>query len=194
MGTWSDSGSLWLLLSDCLRLDRPLLSIELECAPGVNWWLLSPCLSFGAWWGMGNFGCEATPWVEFLGNELRFRVSGRIPSFWESQLPALAGTGLGAQLLLVSSLRQTCFSVTVVSSALEAWLPLGVWVESVQLWILFNLPTDRQFGLSSWWLRWFGNNLVDPASSHMLVSKIKPCMSQYKLLYGETANGSLKQL
>ena len=38
------------------------------------------------------------------------------------------------------------------------------------------------------------NNLVDPASSHMLVSKIKPCMSQYKLLYRETANGSLKQL
>ena len=27
-------------------------------------------------------------------------------------------------------------------------------------------------------------NLVDPASSHMLVSKIKPCMSQYKLLHG----------
>jgi hypothetical protein len=25
--------------------------------------------------------------------------------------------------------------------------------------------------------------LVDPASSHMLVSKIKPCMSKYKLLY-----------
>jgi len=28
----------------------------------------------------------------------------------------------------------------------------------------------------------------------MLVSKIKPCMSQYKFVYGETANGSLKQL
>ena len=28
----------------------------------------------------------------------------------------------------------------------------------------------------------------------MLVSEIKPCMSQYKLLFGETANGSLKQL
>ena len=38
------------------------------------------------------------------------------------------------------------------------------------------------------------NNLVDPASSHMLVSKIKPCMSQYKLSTGEAANGSLKQL
>jgi hypothetical protein len=36
--------------------------------------------------------------------------------------------------------------------------------------------------------------LVDPASSHMLASKIKPCMSQYKLLYGEAANGSLNQL
>ena len=36
--------------------------------------------------------------------------------------------------------------------------------------------------------------LVDPASSHMLVSKIKPCVSKYKLLYGETADGSLKQL
>jgi len=28
----------------------------------------------------------------------------------------------------------------------------------------------------------------------MLVSKIKPCMSQYKQLYRETANGSLNQL
>ena len=42
----------------------------------------------------------------------------------------------------------------------------------------------------AWWLH---TNLVDPASSHMLVSKIKPCMSQYKLLHGKTANGSLKQ-
>ena len=36
--------------------------------------------------------------------------------------------------------------------------------------------------------------LVDPASSHMLVSKIKPCMSKYKQLYSETANGSLYKL
>ena len=38
------------------------------------------------------------------------------------------------------------------------------------------------------------SNLVDPASSHTLVSKIKPCMSKYKQLYSETANGSLYQL
>ena len=36
--------------------------------------------------------------------------------------------------------------------------------------------------------------LVDPASSHMLVSKIKPCMSKNKPLNGESANGSLNQL
>ncbi len=37
--------------------------------------------------------------------------------------------------------------------------------------------------------------LVDPASSHMLVSKIKPCMSKYEYdLYYETADGSLNQL
>ena len=36
--------------------------------------------------------------------------------------------------------------------------------------------------------------LVDPASSHMLVSKIKPCKSQYKHLYCETAESSLYQL
>ena len=34
-----------------------------------------------------------------------------------------------------------------------------------------------------------GSYLVDPASSHMLVSKIKPCMSEYKLSHSETANG-----
>ena len=38
------------------------------------------------------------------------------------------------------------------------------------------------------------SNLVDPASSHTLVSKIKPCMCKYKYLNFETANGSLYQL
>ncbi len=38
-----------------------------------------------------------------------------------------------------------------------------------------------------------GGILVDPASSHMLVSKIKPCMSKFTPSYGETANGSLNQ-
>jgi hypothetical protein len=37
----------------------------------------------------------------------------------------------------------------------------------------------------------YDSYLVDPASSHMLVSKIKPCMSKHKPLHGEAANGSL---
>ena len=129
-------------------------------------------------------------------NEHRFRVLGRIPmvNLWGSQCSALAGAGFEAQLLLWSSLRRTCFSVTFVSSALDARIPSGVRVESVHLWILFNLPANLSMPFWCWRLCWFGNNLVDPASSHMLVSKIKPCMSQCKLLYGETANGSLKQL
>ena len=39
------------------------------------------------------------------------------------------------------------------------------------LWELSHSPVNQ------------GGYLVDPASSHMLVSKIKPCMSKYKLLY-----------
>ena len=40
------------------------------------------------------------------------------------------------------------------------------WKEFIFFWLLFNK-----------------SYLVDPASSHMLVSKIKPCMSKYKQLY-----------
>ena len=36
---------------------------------------------------------------------------------------------------------------------------------------LVFVKTDKEIGLSD------GSYLVDPASSHMLVSKIKPCMS-----------------
>jgi hypothetical protein len=39
-----------------------------------------------------------------------------------------------------------------------------------------------------------GKYLVDPASSHMLVSKIKPCMSKHMPINGKAANGSLQQL
>ena len=54
-------------------------------------------------------------------------------------------------------------------------------------------PTPDRFVLRIV-MGWEERNLVDPASSHMLVSKIKPCMSQYKFIHGETAKGSLKQL
>ena len=40
---------------------------------------------------------------------------------------------------------------------------------------------DRAFEKSTW--MFVNSNLVDSASSHTLVSKIKPCMSKYKRLY-----------
>lgn len=46
-----------------------------------------------------------------------------------------------------------------------------------------------------WVFLFYDSYLVDPASSYMLVLKIKPCMSKYKPIYtGATAEGSLKQL
>ena len=77
-------------------------------------------------------------------------------------------------------LRKRCLLVTRFCLHLQqSWLKTTSWVKNL-------------ICLSALW--WCLTNLVDPASSHMLVSKIKPCMSQYKLLHGETANGSLKQL
>ena len=52
----------------------------------------------------------------------------------------------------------------------------------------------RPLRAAGWYKKSTSSYLVDPASSHMLVLKIKPCMSKYKHLYRETANGSLKQL
>ena len=56
------------------------------------------------------------------------------------------------------------------------------------------LPVATSFGRRDCKMVCERSYLVDPASSHMLVSKIKPCMSKYKHLYCETANGSLNQL
>ena len=68
------------------------------------------------------------------------------------------------------------------------------WPQSVELRWISNMECDnelrttkasachtrvdggRESGLES-------SYLVDPASSHMLVSKIKPCMSKYKQIY-----------
>ena len=63
----------------------------------------------------------------------------------------------------------------------------------------FSLPSGtsgllRGVSLVRFGARVYDSYLVDSASSHMLVSKIKPCMSKYKQLYSETANGSLNQL
>ena len=87
---------------------------------------------------------------------------------------------------------------------------------SVHTWLSFYVWTSALSGIAqavcalqknccpgtvqSWWascllhLHGVVSYLVDPASSHMLVSKTKPCMCKYKRLNRETANGSLNQL
>lgn len=49
-------------------------------------------------------------------------------------------------------------------------------------WCLLNSNALKVNGFD-WCHYWQQSYLVDPASSHMLVSKIKPCMSKYKQLY-----------
>ena len=48
---------------------------------------------------------------------------------------------------------------------------------------LFTEGRLRISGSAAQFLKTPNSYLVDPASSHMLVSKIKPCMSKYKHLY-----------
>ena len=57
-----------------------------------------------------------------------------------------------------------------------------------------DLTTNSGPAPFSWRRPFKDSYLVDSASSHMLVSKIKPCKSKFKHINGETANGSLNQL
>ena len=104
----------------------------------------------------------------------------------------------GIGVLLHSAFASTClFSCVELQSVIIHALQHLLGVSRCVL--LFksnpNAPSSsKELPLQGILERWLDKNLVDPASSHMLVSKIKPCMSQYKPLHGETANGSLKQL
>ncbi len=71
---------------------------------------------------------------------------------------------------------------------------LGACTDSVSGWTRCAQPvwaygltdTVRRITWRFCWkldMGWQQSYLVDPASSHMLVSKIKPCMSKYKQLY-----------
>ena len=65
-----------------------------------------------------------------------------------------------------------------------------VFLQSVGMLALFGADV-----LERALMRLIERYLVDPASSHMLCSRIKPCMSKYEhVLYCETADSSLYQL
>ena len=90
-------------------------------------------------------------------------------------------SGLVRAMLAGFLLVEVCFGTLLLS---ETTLPrpgVGVSLAGWSLWAAVSRQRQDSY-------------LVDSASSHMLVSKIKPCMSKYKQLYCETANGSLNQL
>ena len=66
---------------------------------------------------------------------------------------------------LLCSFITICFWYAVV---FDAYLNTSIWLVELEI------VTTRYI---------YKSYLVDPASSHMLVSKIKPCMSKYKHLY-----------
>jgi hypothetical protein len=68
----------------------------------------------------------------------------------------------------------------VGSKATKRWLQILVDTCNAGLASALYGGGHRHFGVDVRHLQ--GSYLVDPASSHMLVSKIKPCMSKYKLL------------
>ena len=97
----------------------------------------------------------------------------------------LCGVALGVRsmkALAIQGLVNPCVCVVCICAK-----PQVAYVCCVSVWIYLLtyqhiIPSSRS------------SNLVDSASSHTLVSKIKPCMSKYKFFYFETANGSLYQL
>ncbi len=61
---------------------------------------------------------------------------------------------------------------------------LGNFVKKIETAVpLVNAPSGCAPGLAGGLSLFLDINLVDPASSHTLVSKIKPCMSKYKQFY-----------
>ena len=59
--------------------------------------------------------------------------------------------------------------------------------------VLLSTQISRHVTSVAAWKFRVTRNLVDPASSHMLVSRIKPCKSQSKWINSGSADGSLNQ-
>ena len=83
------------------------------------------------------------------------------------------------------SFRTGAFAFCVAPVVATNWCegPHG----SVTLWRILSAPTRVFFGL----FLIAGSFLFDPASNHMLVSEINPCMSKFTLLHGKRASSPL---
>ena len=118
----------------------------------------------------------------------RNHTSG-VPKIGESATPRVTLLRISHNLCVVTrgGNSRLCFTWS------EGTYKCSGWILANCLWgIAFTVVLNSNLRVFS--ANRIGSYLVDPASSHMLVSKIKPCMSKYKRLYCETANGSLNQL
>ena len=88
--------------------------------------------------------------------------------------------------------RRPRIPIRTLSPSLPVWVALALLWSSAGWCLRVGFPNEPPRAPRSDEQRI--SYLVDPASSHMLVSKIKPCMSKYRPKQGETANGSLNQL
>ena len=163
-----------------LSCTLPLTAFSIDCG------LLGRVLAHGT----HSLGCEMIQLVysHLLGNPVLRAVCSIVKfavkiKLW---LPQFAFAGWAACLNLKGYVTHQC-----IGSFVNASFVLSIRTLCADAFCACRGLRDY---LAPCQLPMVRRNLVDPASSHMLVSKIKPCMSQYKLLYGETANGSLKQL
>ena len=140
---------------------------------------------------------SADIWGKTLtGSRLRASIRGRVPSSWGAYAAEWSG------LWTPPRPRRTALWGTRWGQTDSSGLPITYCVLGASSWghlrwpptLVTKIRLPRGAFRASPDTRIQDSYLVDSASSHMLVSKIKPCMSKYKQLYRETANGSLNQL
>ena len=110
--------------------------------------------------------------------------------------PVEAGLAIGNFAFFCVGLSQLCGEAPLsfrMGAGAQCVAPVVAtsWCEglhgSVTQWWILSTPNCVFIGLFSI----AESYLVDPASNHMLVSEITPCISKFTLFHGETANGSL---
>ncbi len=102
-------------------------------------------------------------------------IIGRVVKVWKSQR---------IRILYHTSFDESgwksflnILTLTLIHASISGNISRCVWVEMERGFCRQTLMSALNC------IRWQQSYLVDPASSHMLVSKIKPCMSKYKQLY-----------
>ena len=137
-----------------------------SCQKGAVWVCISRCSPAGGDWRRGRAGGRRL--VCSLSNRARLRIAGLRPGDGYS-----GASRKGACRDGPSARHSGCCARPEPKSRKSRRLT----DRSIAKRRATAVLQRKAMGPPAW------RYLVDPASSHMLVSKIKPCMSKYKLLY-----------